>query len=70
MRGIVYSYLTLDDLLKLISRLSKSEREFIARTDLHSWIPDSKKEFKTKLEELSYKKKILINLNHKMNRNP
>ena len=45
MRGIVYSYLTLDDLLKKISRLSKSEREFIARTDLHSWIPDSKKEF-------------------------
>lgn len=63
-RGIIYSFFTVQDLIDHISKLSKQDRVFLQNNNILDWRPENK-EFKTKLEELSYLKKIVLNLNTK-----
>jgi hypothetical protein len=51
-------------LIDHISKLSKQDRVFLQNNNILDWRPENK-EFKTKLEELSYLKKIVLNLNTK-----
>jgi len=54
----------LGELYKKAGCLSKSEREFITKTELIDWRQPGK-EYKTILHELAYMKKLELNLNSK-----
>ena len=66
-RGIVYSYLPFDEILKTISKLSKAERAFLAETRLLDWRPEGKV-FSSVIEEQAYRKHINLQLNSKLTR--
>ena len=65
-RGLVYSYLTLTEMIEMIAVLSKREREFLTKTQLTSWHRDQKGIH----DKYSNKRKIILYFNSRLQNNP
>ena len=64
-RGMIYAYLTLDEILKKLCCLSTEEREFIAKTELMDWKPTNFKA-KNQIHDMKHMKTIGFKFNSEL----